>query len=130
MKMVSRSIISTVCYPSTKRLKYSNYTVNPGQTRMFYKAGQTQMTRGKCDPDDTTRFQPWTMQLGRRDIIYVNGRIELQADNTELVCSTGANVSVMVLQGCKSSFQKSKPFKSGHSRHGVWVAIEYSYKLG
>ena len=60
--MASRSIISTVCYPSTKRSKYSNCTVNPGQT--FYKVGQTQMTRRKCDPgdpDDPTRFQPWSV---------------------------------------------------------------------
>ena len=44
--------------------------------------------------------------------------------------STGVNVSVMVLQGRKSSPQKSRPPESGHSRHGVWIAIEYSYKLG
>ena len=50
--MVSRSIISTVRYPSTKRSKYSNCTVNPGQTQIFYKAGQTRMTRRKCDPSD------------------------------------------------------------------------------
>ena len=31
---------------------------NPGQTRIFYKAGQTRMTRQKCDPDDPTQFQP------------------------------------------------------------------------
>ena len=36
MKMASRSIISTVCYPSTERSKYSNCTVNPGQTRIFW----------------------------------------------------------------------------------------------
>ena len=42
--MASRSIISTVCYPSTEQSKYSNCTVNPGQTRIFYKAGQTRMT--------------------------------------------------------------------------------------
>ena len=64
MKMAIRSIISTVCNPSTERSKYSNCTVNPGQTRIFYKAGQTRMTRRKCDPgdpddpDDPTRFQP------------------------------------------------------------------------
>ena len=45
MKMAGRSIISTVCYPSTERSKYSNCTVNPGQTRIFYKAGQTRMIR-------------------------------------------------------------------------------------
>ena len=43
---------------------------------------------------------------------------------------TGVNVSVMVLQGRKSSPQKSRPPEYGHRRHGVWIAIEYSYKLG
>ena len=37
---------------------------------------------------------------------------------------------VMVLQGRKSSPQKSRPLESGHRRHGIWIAIEYSYKLG
>ena len=50
MKIVSRSIISTVCYPSTQLSNYSNCTVNPGQIRIFYKAGQTRMTWRKCDP--------------------------------------------------------------------------------
>ena len=31
---------------------------NPGQTRIFYKADQTRMTRQKRDPDDPTWFQP------------------------------------------------------------------------
>ena len=44
--------------------------------------------------------------------------------------STGVNVSVMLLQGRKSSPQKSRSPESGHRRHGVWIAIEYSYKLG
>ena len=35
-------------------------------------------------------------------------------------------MSVMVLQGRKSSPQKSRPPESGHRRHGVWIAIEYS----
>ena len=39
-------------------------------------------------------------------------------------------MSVMVLQGRKSSPQKSRPPEPGHRRHGVWIAIEYSYKLG
>ena len=39
-------------------------------------------------------------------------------------------MSVMVLQGRKSSPQESRPPESGHRRHGVWIAIEYSYKLG
>ena len=57
-------------------------------------------------------------------------RVEFQADNAQLVRSTSVNESVMVLQGRKSSPQKSKPFESGHRRHAVWIAIEYSYKLG
>ena len=39
-------------------------------------------------------------------------------------------MSVMVLQGPKYSPQKSRPLESGHRRHGVCIAIEYSYKLG
>ena len=53
--MVSSSIHSrsaTVGYPSTKRSKYSNCTVNPGQTRIFYKVDETRLTRTKCDPGD------------------------------------------------------------------------------
>ena len=36
---------------------------NPGQTQIFYKVGQTRLTREKCDPvnpddlDDLTRLQ-------------------------------------------------------------------------
>ena len=52
------AIISTVCYPSTERSKYSNCTVNPGQTWIFYKAGQTRRKCDQGDPDDPTRFQP------------------------------------------------------------------------
>ena len=55
-------------------------------------------------------------------------RVEFQADNAQLVHSTGANVSVMVLQGLKYSPQKSRPLESGHRRHGVRIAIECSYK--
>ena len=66
-----------------------------------------------------------TIQPGRRDII-----LEFQADNAQLVHSTGANVSVMALQGSKTSPQKSRPLESGHMRYGVWLAIGYSYKLG
>ena len=39
-------------------------------------------------------------------------------------------MSVMALQGRKSSPQKSRPLESGHRRHAVWIAIEYNYKLG
>ena len=48
-------------------------------------------------------------------------RVEFQADNAQLMHSTGVNVSVMVLQGCKSSPQKSRPLESGHRRHAVHV---------
>ena len=39
---------------------------NPGQTWIFYKVGQTQLTRAKCDPvdpddpDDPTWLQRWS----------------------------------------------------------------------
>ena len=36
----------------------------------------------------------------------------------------------MVLQGCKSTPQKSRPIESGHGRHAVQVANVCSYKLG
>ena len=39
-------------------------------------------------------------------------------------------MSVMALQGRKSSPQKSRPLESGHRRHAVWIAIEYRYKRG
>ena len=41
-----------------------------------------------------------------------------------------AKVSVKVLQGCKSTPQKSRPIESGHERHAVQVANVCSYKLG
>ena len=44
--------------------------------------------------------------------------------------SAGANVSVKVLQGRKSTPQRSRPFESGHGRHAVQVANVCSYKLG
>ena len=46
------------------------------------------------------------------------------------MCFTGVKGSVMVLQSRKSSPQKSRPLESGNRRHAVWIAIEYSYKLG
>ena len=39
-------------------------------------------------------------------------------------------MSVMALQSRKSFPQKSRPLESGNRRHAVWIAIEYSYKLG
>ena len=44
-------------------------------------------------------------------------------DSTQLVRSTGANVSVMALQGCKFSPQKSRPLESGDSRHAYMVGF-------
>ena len=41
-----------------------------------------------------------------------------------------SNVAVMVLQGCKSTPQKSRPIESGLGRHAVQVANVCSYKLG
>ena len=55
--------------------------------------------------------------------------VQFQADNAQLVRSTGANMSVIVLQGCKSSPQKSRPLEFGHRKHAVWIAIEHNYKL-
>ena len=54
-------------------------------------------------------------------------RVEFQTGYTQLAHSTGANVSVMVLQGCKSTLQKSRPIESGHGRHAVQVANVCSY---
>ena len=39
---------------------------------------------------------------------------EFQANTIQLARSTGANVLVMVLQGCKSTLQKSRPLESGY----------------
>ena len=78
-------------------------------------------TGGPGGPDRTTDQAEGTS---------FQSRVEFQADNAQLVRSTGVNVSVMVLQGRKSYPQKSRPPESGHRRHGVWTAIEYSYKLG
>ena len=60
---------------------------------------------------------------------FRRSRVGFQADNAQLVRSTGANVSVILLQGPKYSPQKSRPLESGHRRHGVCIAIECSYKL-
>ena len=70
-----------------------------------------------------------TTQLGRRDTLPVQGRIPWWLLPIGALRFTGAKVSVMVLQGCKSTPQKSGPIESGHGRHTVWVAIECSYKL-
>ena len=58
-----------------------------------------------------------TTQLDQRTPF--RSRVEFQAGYTQLARSTGANVSVMVLQGCKSTPQKSRPIESGHGRHAV-----------
>ena len=85
----------------------------------------------KLPGEDTGHQSPQmvlTTQLDRRDTIPVEGKF--QAGYTQLAHSTGANVSVMVLQGCKSTPQKSRPIESGHGRHAVQVANVCSYKLG
>ena len=77
-----------------------------------------------------------TTQLDRRDTIPAEGRIPgwlhpIDAlHRCQCVCSTGANVSVMALQGRKSTLQRSRPIESGHGRHAVQVANVCSYKLG
>ena len=68
-----------------------------------------------------------TMQLGRSDIIVV--KVEFQTNNTQLVHSTGVNMLVMALQGCKSTHQKTTPLESGLRKHGVWIAIMYSVAI-
>ena len=72
-------------------------------------------------PDHSTR--PKGHYFGR-------ARVEFQAGYTQLVRSTGAYVSVMVLQGYNFTPQKSRPIDSGHGRHAVQVANVCSYKLG
>ena len=69
-----------------------------------------------------------TTQLDQRDTIQVEGRIPGWLH--QLTHSTGTNVLVMVLQGHKSTPQRSRPIESGHGRHAVQVANVYSYKLG
>ena len=63
-------------------------------------------------------------------LILARSGVGFRAGGARLVRSTGANVSVMLLQDPRSSPQKGRPFGSGHRRHGVWLAIGYSYKLG
>ena len=87
---------------------------------------------GKTSPGEDTRWlvaHRWSWPYNQADGTTFRSRVEFQADNTQLVRSTGANVSVMVLQGPKYSTQKSRPLESSHRRHGVCIAIECSYKL-
>ena len=94
-----------------------------GVGREEAKAPQVK-TRGPELPTDGPR--PYNQAEGTS----FQSRVEFQVDNAQLVRSTGVKVSVMALQGRKSSPQKSRPLESGHRRHAVWIAIEYSYKLG
>ena len=80
-------------------------------------------TGGPGGPDRTTRLKGHHSSQGSNSRPIMPNWCAPQV-------STGVNVSVMVLQGRKSSPQKSRPLESGHRRHGVWIAIEYSYKLG
>ena len=64
------------------------------------------------------------LSLAIGDMVLAEGtsfwsRVEFQADNAQLVRSTGANVSVTVSQGPKSTPRKSRPLESGHRRYGV-----------
>ena len=70
------------------------------------------------------------LQYNQAEGTSFQSRVEFQVDSAQLVRSTGVKVSVMALQGRKSSPQKSRLLVSGHRRHAVWIAIEYSYKLG
>ena len=72
----------------------------------------------------------WLWPYNQVEGTSFRSRVEFQAHKIQLVRSTGANVLAMVSQGCKSSPQKSRPPESAHRRHSVWIAIEYSYKLG
>ena len=69
-------------------------------------------------------------QLNQNEGTPFQSRVEFQAGYSQLVHSTRANVAVMILQGCKSTPQKSRPIESGHGRHAVQVTNVCSYKLG
>ena len=75
-------------------------------------------------------MKTWGHQSSSDGPTPFRSRVEFQAGYTLLARSTGANVSVMVLQGCKPTPQKSRPIESGHGRHAVQVANVCSYKLG
>ena len=77
-----------------------------------------------------SEFKFWCRPYNQAEGTSFQSRVKFQVDNAQLVRSTGVKVSVMALQGRKSSPQKSRPLESGHRRHAVWIAIEYSYKLG
>ena len=54
-------------YPSTEQSKYYNCTVNPGQTRIFYKVDETRLTQTKDDLVDPTwsgEARPWRVAQG------------------------------------------------------------------
>ena len=61
---------------------------NPGQTRIFYKVGQTRLTRAKrdpVDPDDLSRFQPWYIYVAIcRHIYFIKLLKSLQEENDRL----------------------------------------------
>ena len=56
-------------------------------------------------------------------------RSKFQANNTQLVCSTQPTCQSWFYKVVNSP-PKCRPLESGHRRHGVWIAIEDSYKLG
>ena len=107
-------------------------SLKAGEEPKFFKPRSVPCAvRGAIDEElDRLEQQGILEKVTHSEWASFRSRVEFQADNAQLVRSTGANVSVMALQGCKTSPQKSRPLKSGHRRHGVWVAIEYSYVLG
>ena len=56
---------------------------------------------------------------------------ELQSRWNQLVRSTGSQcVGHGFYKAVNPPLRKADQPESGHRRHGVWIAIEYSYKLG
>ena len=54
-------------------------------------------------------FLSWSRPYNQAEGTSFQSRVEFQVDNAQLVHSTGVKVSVMALQGRKSSPQKSRP---------------------
>ena len=77
--------------------------------------------RRQKPPGEDTRWPAahrWSWPYNQAEGTSFWSRVEFQADNAQLVRSTGANVSVMISQGPKSTPQKSRPLESGHRE--IW----------
>ena len=61
----SRDIIINIC----------DSTQNPGQTWIFYKAGQTWLTQAKRDPVDPSQLQHWYTCLRLIGFCQVNSHL-------------------------------------------------------